>query len=105
MRTLYAIRQGRRNLRENTHQVAECCAVERARDTVTAMPFNCAMPESGSIAVGPSRTSRFELTPVVCEATESPMADWWPQPCGKATVPGIMSVVRLSGTLSAPAAE
>ena len=60
------------------------------------------MPASGSSRPGRA-ASRLTLTPPASLASCQPPR--WPQPCGSATVPGVISSVTFTGTSTAPLAR
>ena len=71
--------------------------------TRTGMPFRCAMPASRSRPAGSDGASRFTFTPPASFASRQPPR--CPQPCGSATVPGVISSVTSTGTSTEPDSE
>ncbi len=58
------------------------------------------MPASASRSSGAPLASRFTFTPALALASCQPPP--WPQPCGSATAPGVISSVTATGTSTAP---
>ena len=71
--------------------------------TRTGMPLRNAMPASGSRSPASALASRLKFTPPAAFAIFQPPR--WPQPCGSATTPAIISSVTLTGTSTAPLLE
>ena len=68
--------------------------------TRTGIPFRCAMPASRSRPAGSDGASWFTFTPPASFASRHPPR--CPQPCGSATVPGVISSVTSTGTSTEP---
>ena len=75
-------------------------AADATGSRLTGIPFRKAMPASGSRSSGSADASRLTFTPPAALASYQPPR--WPQPCGSATVPGVISSVTSTGTSTAP---
>ncbi len=69
--------------------------------TRTGMPLRNAMPASGSRSSGAELASRLTFTPPAALAVRHPPPRW-PQPCGTATVPTIISSVTRTASSMSP---
>ena len=83
-----------------TRRLSSAPSTRLSASTRTGMPLRNAIPASASRSSGSLLASRFTFAPPCSLASCQPPR--WPQPCGRATVPGVISSVTLTPTTSAP---